>query len=647
MLSFSSIKDQTTGRLFLLTVVAVGVAVTTLSVISIYLGIHSIGELKSEVLDNLETGRQQVQQSLKESMGGVTQSIQVMERNAGESMSGYLEKGLDEELAAAQAIYSSTMLETADALADMLAEVAIEPILSNKFATLVNYVKVANKNPQVVYVVYYNEKGRALTRYLNRKNAKVKELLSKGEGRLPFDKLMSAAASDKDVREIKKDIRFEGKVIGKILVCLSLEHVNKAIEATKGRYQALIADSKEKVHEVMRTQSTEILATLDSSNQVIAQDYTDSNTKTDEAISETSSMLVMSQFVVLFITGAIALIGVCGFVLLRILVPVNMLTNAMTEIASGEGDLTQRLPVKGDNEVDRLAGAFNQFVDKIQQSILKASNSTKRLTAAAEQLKQIASRSNEDTSKQNEEVQQVATAITEMSATVKEIASSSESAASSAKEADNEAASGKVVVTQTVDSISRLAQEVGLGAEVINKLEEDSEAIGSVLGVIRGIADQTNLLALNAAIEAARAGEQGRGFAVVADEVRTLASRTQQSTQEIQEIIQGLQEGTAKAVKVMSESVESANGTVDKASDANNSLSIIVNAVSAITELNTHIATASEQQAAAVNDIDRSVIHIAELSDKTSKGSDETLLACEELSRLGEELKGIVLQFKV
>jgi methyl-accepting chemotaxis protein len=234
-----------------------------------------------------------------------------------------------------------------------------------------------------------------------------------------------------------------------------------------------------------------------------------------------------------------------------------------------------------------------------------------------------------------------------MAATVKEIAGNSERAASSAKEADSEADSGQEVVKETVDAINTLAREVEAASTVINKLEEDSEAIGSMLSVIRGIADQTNLLALNAAIEAARAGEQGRGFAVVADEVRTLASKTQESTQEIQTIIQGLQEGTAKAVKVMNESVVSAKTTVEKASDASSSLTNIVKAVSAISEVNIQIATASEQQSASVNEIDQSVVHIAELSEKSTAGSDQTLHACEDLANLGDSLKSIVLQFKV
>jgi methyl-accepting chemotaxis protein len=647
MIKIAEVKNHIGGKLFLLTVGAITVTVTILSAISIYLGTNGIGKLNEEVQNSLKSEQQQVQKSLQDSVEVVTKSIDSIGLNAGESIGKYLESTLSDELSAAQKIYSEAMLETANAFADMLAKVAIEPILGNKFSTLITYVKVANRNPQVVYAIYFGKNGKSLTKYLNRKNPKVRELLKKGKGRLPFDKLLSAAKGDKSIKEVKRDITLEGNVIGTIRVGMSVEQVQQKINATKERYQTLISSGKKNILEIMLSQSKEMVTQLASGNKVVLKKNKEASKQTEETISGISSKIAFRQVVVLFITGVIALILICGFVLTRIFMPVNKLAYAMSDIATGEGDLTQRLPVKGRSEVDKLAEAFNLFVAKIHESMRKASDYTKTLASASEQLKEVARDNNEDASKQRSEMQQVATAVTEMSATVQEIASSCENAAENAKIADNEASSGQAVVKSTVDSISTLANDVELASTVINKLEEDSEAIGSVLSVIRDIAEQTNLLALNAAIEAARAGEQGRGFAVVADEVRTLASRTQQSTQEIQSIIECLQDGTKKAVEVMNESVTSANDTMEKASGASSSLSNIVQSVSTIFDANAHIATAAEQQSSAANEIDRSVVHISELSDKSAAGSDKTWRACEDLAQLGEKLKSIVLQFKV
>lgn len=642
-----NLKSHISGQLFLMTATAISITIVILSVISISVGIHSVGELKDEITDSLGFGQQKIQKSLGQSLESVTLSIKEMQQNAGQSLAEYLESSFNNELASTRDTLNTSLLETADALADMLAEVSVEAILGKKFATLVSFVKVANKNPKVVYAVYFRADGRPLTRYVNRRNPKVKTLLSQGKGRSPIDKLLSAAAENKAIQEVKKDIKFEGDVIGSVRLGVSLEHVEEVIAAMQVRYNGLIGDVRTKVQEVLDTESAIMVTKLGSSIDGINQDNRKSINDTEETIATTSSELATTQTLVLLITGIIVLILLCGFVLIRLLMPVNKLTFTMKDIAAGEGDLTQRLPVKGDNEIDRLARAFNQFVEKIQHSIRIAGDSTESVSASASQLTLIAQQGHEHMNEQHKEVQQVASAITEMASTVREVAMNGETASSNANEAFKEAESGKMVVTETVEAITILAKEVESASVVINKLKADSKAIGSVLNVIRDIAEQTNLLALNAAIEAARAGEQGRGFAVVADEVRTLASRTQDSTQEIQTIIQGLQEGTAQAVSVMNEGVVAAKRAVDTARQAGETLSNIVGSVSAISDVNTQIAAAAEEQSVVADHIDQAVVHIADLSDKSASETDKTLKACQDLARLGEELREVVLQFKV
>ena len=247
---------------------------------------------------------------------------------------------------------------------------------------------------------------------------------------------------------------------------------------------------------------------------------------------------------------------------------------------------------------------------------------------------------------QSQETYQVATAVTEMSSTVQEIARSAEQAAAAVKGANDQALEGLSVMSQTTQGITELAQEVKSAADVINQLEAESQSIGSVLDVIRGIAEQTNLLALNAAIEAARAGEQGRGFAVVADEVRTLASRTQQSTEEINEMIARLQKGTSDAVSVMNEGSSKATSTVELAGTSANALEKIVDSVSTISEMTIQIATAAEEQSAVAKEIDQSVVRISKLSEESGENSNHVLESSTSLNDLGGKLKRIIDTFK-
>ncbi len=349
------------------------------------------------------------------------------------------------------------------------------------------------------------------------------------------------------------------------------------------------------------------------------------------------------------IAGAVlaALLLVSAIIARSITLPIKLTTQAMDNIAAGEGDLTQRLDSSGSDEVARLAEAFNNFAMKVQQTITQVSSVTHQLATSAGELSSITAKSHNQMGQQRSETEQVATAVTQMAATVHEIAENAEKTASSARDANHEADNGRRVVEEASQAIQRLAGEVEQAASVILRLESESEAIGSVLDVIRGIAEQTNLLALNAAIEAARAGEQGRGFAVVADEVRTLASRTQQSTEEIQQMIERLQSGSSEAVQVMTSSQTTTQGTVEKARDAAESLVKIVTSVGTISEMNTQIATAAEEQSAVAQEIDKSIVHISQLAEEAANGSDQVATASQELSQLGDTLKQQVSQFKV
>lgn len=318
---------------------------------------------------------------------------------------------------------------------------------------------------------------------------------------------------------------------------------------------------------------------------------------------------------------------------------------AIQQLADGE--LFTRLEIKSQDEMQKIAIDFNGMAEKFEALVQQIVSATGQLASTAEEYAKISRESSSNLENQNRETEQVATAMNEMSATVSEVARSASDAAAAASNADDEAASGKNIVQETTDSIAGLAGEVENVANVIQTLAKDSEDIGSVLDVIKGIAEQTNLLALNAAIEAARAGEQGRGFAVVADEVRTLASRTQDSTKEIESMIERLQMGANNAVNVMEMGRNQAQEGVEHSHQAANALESITDAVAVINQMNIQIASAVEEQSVTTEEMNRNIVSISQLAEQTLNGANQSTTSSEELAGLASHLKALVSQFKM
>ncbi|MBK1693398.1 chemotaxis protein [Chromatium weissei] len=365
----------------------------------------------------------------------------------------------------------------------------------------------------------------------------------------------------------------------------------------------------------------------------------------DNVLADTNRLIQKVIFISLI---SLALLVILILILSKSLsTPLREVVSVLEDIANGEGDLTRRLPVKGSDEIAHLATAFNHFVDKIQGLVHQTYAAVTQLTAAAASLSNSSDNTNEQIERQRMETTQVATAMHEMTATVQEVARNANHAASAARDANKEAGKGEQIVQETVTAIEVLARDIERAAEVIRHLETDTDTIGKVLDVIRSIAEQTNLLALNAAIEAARAGEQGRGFAVVADEVRTLASRTQESTKEIQAMIERLQSGAESAVTAMQQSRARSNDTVTQAGRAGAALNSIATAIVRIDDMNTQIAGAAEEQSAVAEEINRNVTNITQSVDATAQGSQQIANSSEQLTRLANDLQARLQQFKI
>ena len=349
--------------------------------------------------------------------------------------------------------------------------------------------------------------------------------------------------------------------------------------------------------------------------------------------------------VISLLVAATVLTLLFAFLLTRSIVkPIDEALKAAEQIA--EGDLTHSIHADGTDEAARLLKAMAKMQDKLRDTLQLIAGSATQLASAAEELNSVTDESARGLQQQNNEIEQAATAVTEMTSAVEEVARNAVSTSEASSEASRSAGDGRDLVLETVGAIERMSGDVQATAKLIAHLAEQSRDIGKVLDVIRGLADQTNLLALNAAIEAARAGEAGRGFAVVADEVRALDHRTQQSTSEIELMIGSIQGGTEQAVDSRRTSTERAESTLNIARGAGLALDTIAGAVAQINERNLVIASAAEEQAQVAREVDRNLVNINDLSVQSATGAHQTSAASAELSRLAVDLNGLVARFR-
>jgi len=423
--------------------------------------------------------------------------------------------------------------------------------------------------------------------------------------------------------------------------CVPEQHIANLQQATDSLKAYRAAVSQFRDSQVKNAAALAAMAAQGDILIAVSKKLTESQTvvRDTDAAHAKNMLLVATALALIF--GLIAAWAITR----QIIIPLTQTLKVAERVAAG--DLTHNLVSLRRDELGQLQRSMQSMTQGLRELIGGISDGVTQIASAAEELSAVTEQTSAGVNNQKVETDQVATAMNEMAATVQEVARNAEEASEAAVAADQQAREGDKVVGEAIAQIERLAAEVSHSTEAMGELKRESDKIGSVLDVIKSVAQQTNLLALNAAIEAARAGEAGRGFAVVADEVRSLAQRTQKSTEEIEELIVGLQNGTQQVATIMDNSRTLTDSSVELTRRAGGSLESITRTVSAIQAMNQQIAAAAEQQSAVAEEINRSVLNVRDVSDQTSAASEETAASSVELARLGTHLQTLVGRFKV
>ncbi|WP_213940148.1 methyl-accepting chemotaxis protein [Pseudomonas sp. dw_612] len=489
------------------------------------------------------------------------------------------------------------------------------------------------------------------------KVSEVEKALLQGESVAQFNSVIDLSKLIQQARFQVRGYTYSAKTEAEQPALDAIDNALKNLESLPGKVPEQFAANLQQATESLKAYRAAVSQYRDS--QVASAAALKRMTEQGDILSDVSKKLTVSQTVVRDTDAAhaknlllMATVLALAFGLLaawaitrQIVIPLSQTLKVAERVAAG--DLTHNLISERQDELGQLQRAMQSMTLGLRELIGGISDGVTQIASAAEELSAVTEQTSAGVNSQKVETDQVATAMHEMTATVQEVARNAEEASEAAVAADQQAREGDKVVGEAIAQIERLAIEVGNSTAAMSDLKRESDKIGSVLDVIKSVAQQTNLLALNAAIEAARAGEAGRGFAVVADEVRSLAQRTQKSTEEIEELIVGLQTGTQQVATIMDNSRSLTDSSVELTRRAGGSLESITRTVSAIQSMNQQIAAAAEQQSAVAEEINRSVLNVRDVSEQTSAASEETAASSVELARLGTHLQMLVGRFKV
>lgn len=642
----SAILSLLQSRLLRPVFIALGIALLVQVVVAVALTRGTVDALVTDLGKRLGDDTQRLSGELAQAGQEVSGSLSSLSTQTRERLSASLSERLKAEQGQLRESLEQSLKASANDLAQLLAAVAPRAMWDSDIPTLSEFARRAQRNPNVLFVIYDDAQGQHLTRYLNRENEVIKALLEKGQGERALDKVLNAAANDPSVYLVEASISPNGVEIGKVRLGVSTASVETQLKALDSRFSALIASSGDLVAQSLAgaaTGSTAVLTARLKSAQDAASSMSTGAQSTVEGAAHELRWRIGLALVLVGLGVLLVLAVVLGH---RVVNRLRLLISALNDLAAGEGDLTRRVQIDSRDEVGEMAGAVNRFIDKLQPIVREAGEVAVRTGSEIRSLAERSRAAEAAADRQRNEVAGSLEALGQMAAEAQAESHAMQAALQQVGEIRQATQDSAAIARKVGGLIETLEERVQNGSEVIERLARQSEQIEVVLSVIHGIAEQTNLLALNAAIEAARAGESGRGFAVVADEVRALASKTQQSTGDIQAHIGALQKGAQEAVAAISQARARAAEGIDALRDSERLQQSVQQAVEGVHEAVRTAARAAEHQAEGAGAVRGRVDVIHAEARLAAEAVAATASSGRVLDGLAAQLKSSLGQFK-